>query len=95
MRDEGLYQRACNELILREGFPTYGGMAGGDLEAIVVGLWESPDETHLAYRVRQTAYLADRLLHGEIPIIQPPGATPSTSTPAPSCPTSRAKPFPG
>ncbi len=73
MRDEGLYQRACNELILREGFPTYGGLAGRDLEAIAVGLWEGLDETYLAYRVGQTAYLADRLLQEEIPIIQPPG----------------------
>ncbi len=73
MRDEALYQRACNELILREGFPTYGGLAGRDLEAIAVGLWEGLDEAYLAYRLGQTAYLAGRLRAGAIPIILPPG----------------------
>jgi len=73
MRDEDLYRRACNELILREGFPTYGGLAGRDLEAIAVGLWEGLDEAYLAYRLGQTAYFAGRLDEGAIPIIQPPG----------------------
>jgi tryptophanase len=73
MRDEGLYQRACNELILREGFPTYGGLAGRDLEAIAVGLWEGLDEAYLAYRVGQTAYLAGRLQQEQVQVIQPPG----------------------
>jgi len=73
MRDEKLYQRACNELILREGFPTYGGLAGRDLEAIAVGLWEGLDETYLSYRLAQTAYLAERLLQENVPVLQPPG----------------------
>ncbi|HKY84069.1 MAG TPA: tryptophanase [Anaerolineales bacterium] len=73
MRDDDLYRRACNELILREGFPTYGGLAGRDLEAMAVGLWEGMDETYLAYRLGQTAYLAGRLDDARIPIIQPPG----------------------
>jgi tryptophanase len=73
MRDENLYQRACNELILREGFPTYGGLAGRDLEAIAVGLWEGLEERYLAYRLAQTAYLAERLLALGVPVIEPPG----------------------
>jgi tryptophanase len=73
MRDPDLYQKVCNELILREGFPTYGGLAGRDLEAMAVGLWEGLDETYLAYRLGQTAYLGDRLLEASIPIIEPAG----------------------
>jgi tryptophanase len=73
MNDEDLYQQACNELILREGFPTYGGLAGRDLEAMAVGLWEGLDEAYLAYRLGQTAYLAERLLAAGIPIIEPAG----------------------
>ena len=73
MNDENLYLEACNELILREGFPTYGGLSGRDLEAMAVGLKEGLDEEYLAYRIGQTAYLAERLLENNIPIIEPPG----------------------
>ena len=73
MNDESLYQRACNELILREGFPTYGGLAGRDLDALATGLWEGLDESYLAYRLNQTSYLGERLLEAGIPIVEPPG----------------------
>jgi tryptophanase len=73
MNDEELFQHACNELILREGFPTYGGLSGRDLEAIATGLWEGMDENYLAYRLGQTAYLADCILGLGIPIIEPAG----------------------
>jgi tryptophanase len=73
MNDESLFKQACNELILREGFPTYGGLAGRDIDALATGLREGLDEEYLAYRLGQTAYLAERLLEKNIPIIQPPG----------------------
>ncbi len=73
MNDGGLYQEACNELILREGFPTYGGLAGRDLEAMAVGLQEGLNEDYLAYRLGQTEYLGERLLEAGIQIIEPPG----------------------
>lgn len=72
-RDAQFYQQVCNELILREGFPTYGGLAGRDLDAMATGLWEGLDERYLAYRIGQTAYLANRLLESGVPIIEPAG----------------------
>jgi tryptophanase len=73
MNDEHVFQDVRNELILREGFPTYGGLAGRDLDALAVGLYEGLDEAYLAYRLTQTAYLAGCLNNAGIPTIQPPG----------------------
>lgn len=73
MRDQELYQNVCNELILREGFVTYGGLAGRDLDALAVGLREGLQEDYLAYRLGQTAYLADRLSEIGVPYIEPAG----------------------
>jgi tryptophanase len=60
-------------LILTEGYPTYGGLAGRDLEAIAVGLQESLEEDYLRYRIASTAYLGDHISQQGVPIVQPPG----------------------
>ena len=73
MNDEELFLEVKNMLILREGFPTYGGLAGRDLDAIAVGLWEGLDEDYLDYRLKQTAYLSSKLVSLGIPVIEPPG----------------------
>jgi tryptophanase len=73
LNDDDLAQRCKNMLILTEGFPTYGGLAGYDLEAIAVGLHEVLDEDYLRYRIRSVAYLGEALTKAGIPIVQPPG----------------------
>jgi tryptophanase len=71
--DEALAARMRNLSILTEGFPTYGGLAGRDLEAIAQGLYEVLDESYLTYRMRSTAYLGDGLREAGVPIVEPPG----------------------
>lgn len=73
LNDEEVVNRCRTMLILTEGFPTYGGLAGYDLEAIAVGLYEALEEDYLRYRIRSIAYLADRLAEAGIPMISPPG----------------------
>ncbi len=73
LNDDELARRCKNILILTEGFPTYGGLAGYDLEAIAVGLREVLAEDYLRYRIRSVAYLGDILTREGIPIVQPPG----------------------
>lgn len=73
VNDADLFQDIRNALILREGFPTYGGLAGRDLEALATGLMEGLQESYLSYRLGQTAYLAERILEKGVPIIEPPG----------------------
>jgi tryptophanase len=73
MNDDDLARRCRDNLILTEGFPTYGGLAGYDLEAIAVGLNEALDEDYLRYRIRSVEYLADRLARAQVPMVLPPG----------------------
>jgi len=73
LNDQGLYDRCCEMLILTEGFITYGGLSGRDLEALARGLEEVVEEDYLAYRVGQVQYLADGLMEAGIPIIIPSG----------------------
>jgi len=71
--DENLAQMERNLLILTEGFPTYGGLAGRDLEAIAVGLYEALEEDYLLYRITSTTYLGEHISTAGVPIVQPPG----------------------
>ncbi len=73
MNDENLAMQCRNLLIVTEGFPTYGGLAGRDLEAVAQGLEEVLDEHYLQYRIRSTEYLGEKITKAGIPIIEPPG----------------------
>ena len=71
--DDILARQQKDLLILTEGYPTYGGLAGRDLEAVAVGLQESLDEDYLRYRIASTAYLGNHIAEQGVPIVQPPG----------------------
>lgn len=73
VRNASLFQRVCNLLILTEGFVTYGGLAGRDLEAMAQGFREVVEEDYLGYRIRSVEYLGNKLLASGIQIIEPPG----------------------
>jgi tryptophanase len=73
LNDETLAAAARNRLILTEGFPTYGGLAGRDLDAIAVGLGEIVDEQYLRYRVRTNEYIGEKLIALGVPIVRPVG----------------------
>jgi tryptophanase len=73
LRDERWVEQARNLLILTEGFPTYGGLAGRDLEALAVGLEEVVHEDYLRYRLRTAEYMGEKLLAGGVAIVEPTG----------------------
>jgi tryptophanase len=95
MRDDTLAARANNLLILTEGFITYGGLAGRDLEAMAQGFLEVLDEHYLEYRLRSVAYLGDHLLAAGIQIIEPPGGHAIYLDAAAFCPHIPPAQFPG
>ena len=73
LNNEELATKCRNLLIITEGFPTYGGLAGRDLEAIAIGLNEVLDENYLQYRIRSTEYLSEKLSAAGVPVMQPSG----------------------
>lgn len=73
LNDDNLASKCRSLVILTEGFPTYGGMAGYDMEAVASGLYEALDEGYLRYRIRSISYLGDKLIQADIPLIQPTG----------------------
>jgi tryptophanase len=73
LNDENLAMQCRNLLIVTEGFPTYGGLAGRDLEAVAQGLEEILDEHYLQYRIRSVEYLGEKCVAAGVPIIEPPG----------------------
>lgn len=73
LNNDDLAMQCRNLLIVTEGFPTYGGLAGRDLEAVAQGLEEVLDEHYLQYRIRSVEYLGEKLVAAGVPIIEPPG----------------------
>jgi tryptophanase len=73
MHNEELAMQCRNLLVITEGFPTYGGLAGRDLEAIAIGLNEVMDEHYLQYRIRSIEYLTNKLIDAGVPVMQPAG----------------------
>ena len=95
LRDEELVRKADELLILTEGFVTYGGLAGRDLEAMAQGFEEVVHEDYLAYRIRSTEYLGENLLAAGIQIVEPPGGHAIYIDAAAFCPHIPPHEFPG
>lgn len=95
MNDKALAQSCRNNLILTEGFPTYGGLAGRDLDAIAIGIFEALDPDYLKYRIQSIRYLGEGLLKVGVPIVNPPGGHAIYIDAKRLCPHLPASSFPG
>ena len=95
IRDDRPFRQACNLLVLTEGYVTYGGLAGRDLEAMAAGFEEVLDEDYLRYRVRSVEYLGEKLLADGISIVRPPGGHAVYIDAARMCPHIPRSQFPG
>ena len=73
MNDDELYQKACEMVVLFEGMPSYGGLAGRDMEAMARGIVESVDYNYIHHRISQCEYLAEKLKEGGVPVVRPTG----------------------
>ena len=73
VRDESVYQRACELVVLYEGMPTYGGLAGRDMAAMAQGIYEMVDDDYIAHRIHQVRHLGNQLLAAGVPIVEPIG----------------------
>ncbi len=73
VRDESVYQRACELVVLYEGMPTYGGLAGRDMAAMAQGIHEMVDDDYIAHRIHQVRHLGNQLLAAGVPIVEPIG----------------------
>jgi len=94
-RDAELAAQERDLLILTEGFPTYGGLAGRDLDAVAIGLYEALEPDYQKYRISSTAYLGDHIAEGGVPIVQPPGGHAIYIDAAAMCPQIPALEYPG
>jgi tryptophanase len=95
IRDDTLFERAGNLLILTEGFVTYGGLAGRDLEAMAIGFEEVLHEDYLRYRIRAVEYLGQGISGGGVAIVEPPGGHAVYIDAAAFCPHIPREQFPG
>ena len=93
--DDQLAAQERDLLILTEGFPTYGGLAGRDLDAVAIGLYEALEPDYQKYRIASTAYLGDHISAAGVPIVQPPGGHAVYIDASALCPHIPALEFPG
>lgn len=73
MNSDEMYEHACELVVAYEGMPSYGGLAGRDMEAMAIGITESVEEDYIEHRIKQVRYLADRLEEAGVPIVKPVG----------------------